>query len=112
VTGPDTQGPLTTDSSLITKSNFLIRTKISISNPTARQEYSKTRASIVGETLALVNLALESCGARLRSYRALNAHTSPQRLLWDYEPKYLLVSLSKDTTLTYVAELMQESIAK
>jgi hypothetical protein len=81
VTGADTQGPRTTDSSLITKSNFTIRTKISILNPIARQKYSKTRASIVGETLALVNLPLELCGARLRSYGALNAHTSPQRLL-------------------------------
>jgi hypothetical protein len=41
----------------------------------------KSRASIVGEMLALVNLPLELCGASLRSYRALNAHTSPQRLL-------------------------------
>jgi hypothetical protein len=64
------------------------------------------------KTLELVNLPLELCGARLRSYRALNAHTPPQQLLWDYVPKYLLVSLSKDTTLTYVAELMQESSAK
>jgi hypothetical protein len=60
----------------------------------------------------LVNLPLELCEARLRSYKALSAHTSPQRLLWDYVPKYILVSISKDTTLTYVAELMQESIAK
>jgi hypothetical protein len=57
VTGPDTQGPRTMDSSLITNSNFPIRTKISISNPIAGQKYSKTCASIEGETLALVKLS-------------------------------------------------------
>jgi hypothetical protein len=77
VTGLDTHRLHTTDSSLITKSNF----QSEISNPIARQKYSKTYASIVGEMLALVNLLLELFGARLLSYRALNAHTSPQRLL-------------------------------
>jgi hypothetical protein len=81
VTGPDTQGPRTTDSSLIPKSNSRSELRSQSRIQIARQKYSKTRASIVGETLALVNLPLELCGARLRSYRALNAHTSPQRLL-------------------------------